>query len=159
MSGYDTALTPEQEKQYGAWTATESQRMGRDITRDVEDYDLRGLWQSQGGFGDNGHAPDTYKKPNHPTFSDQSKYHGIDDNVGGHWDNVGEKDRFTPGPTNNFHFDRNKLQEYFDTREPGVLLNHAAPASSDHDEYTAAWNGPAPIAEKSSAYKNEWVKD
>jgi len=40
-----------------------------------EDYDLRGAFKA-GLTPDRktGHWPDTYKKPNHPTFSDESRY-------------------------------------------------------------------------------------
>lgn len=38
------------------------------------DYDLRGAYQDNMQKSDNGHMGDKFKKPNHPTFSDQSKY-------------------------------------------------------------------------------------
>jgi hypothetical protein len=40
------------------------------------DYDLRGAYEA--GVtpnADNGHFPDTFKMPNHPTFSIESKYY------------------------------------------------------------------------------------
>lgn len=48
------------------------------------DYDYRGYYKQygtlmpideNGNFTDNGHLTDTYKKPNHPTFSIYSKYY------------------------------------------------------------------------------------
>lgn len=38
------------------------------------DYDLRGAYLSNMQRADNGHMGDRFKKPNHPTFSDQSQY-------------------------------------------------------------------------------------
>ena len=40
------------------------------------DYDLKGLWKSNPNVkpSANLHFPDTYKLPNHPTFSDESIY-------------------------------------------------------------------------------------
>lgn len=40
------------------------------------DYDLQGYWLNNNGFPMNdGHLPDTYKKPWHPTFSVESQYY------------------------------------------------------------------------------------
>jgi cell wall-associated NlpC family hydrolase len=51
------------------------------------DYDLRGAFTS--GLTpdpETGHWPDTYKKPNHPTFSNQSKYAKDYPDRAGNWD-------------------------------------------------------------------------
>jgi len=68
------------------------------------------------------HYPDTYKLPNHMTFSDESMYHG-GDNRGGHWgtDEQG-KDTFTPGPTNLEHHSMGELRDYFKRVEPDAKL-------------------------------------
>jgi hypothetical protein len=78
---YNTPLTPEEEQRYQEW-AKQNHRES-----DTFDYDMRGAWK-EGIQADpsTGHFPDTYKKPNHPTFSDQSQYHGADGRYGGHWD-------------------------------------------------------------------------
>src|SRR5262249_143497 len=56
-----------------------------------------------------GHLPDTFKLPNHITFSTGSKYHGVGGNEGGVWDKLpaspGTPEEhqpwmFTPGRTN-----------------------------------------------------------
>ena len=74
---FNTYLPPEQEAMFDAWLANESVRQGRDVRNDMYDYDLKGMWAESDAFGgDNGHGTDKHKKPNHPTFSDQSKYHG-----------------------------------------------------------------------------------
>lgn len=69
MSSYDTRLTPQEERMFQVWKA---QYAPRDSGAD---YDLRGAFKS--GLKpspENGHWPDTYKKPNHPTFSVESVY-------------------------------------------------------------------------------------
>src|SRR6185369_12150240 len=68
------------------------------------------------------HYPDTYKLPNHITFSDESMYHG-GDNQGGHWgtDEKG-RDTFTPGPTNLKNYSMEALQDYFKRVEPDAVL-------------------------------------
>lgn len=66
---YDTKLSPDDEQRFLAW---KQQYAPRDSG---QDYDLRGAYQ-EGLQPDpeTGHWPDTYKKPNHETFSDESKY-------------------------------------------------------------------------------------
>lgn len=52
------------------------------------DYDLRGLYNSNPNVvpSANMHFPDTYKLPNHPTFSNESIYYdGTTPGVGGYW--------------------------------------------------------------------------
>jgi hypothetical protein len=51
------------------------------------DYDLRGAYKA-GVEPDpeSGHWPDTFKKPNHPTFSDQSQYAKDAPEKAGRWE-------------------------------------------------------------------------
>jgi hypothetical protein len=69
QQSFDTPLSPAEEMAFNAWKA-------RYAPNDSgEDYDLRGAFKA--GLTPNpttGHFPDTFKKPNHPTFSNQSKY-------------------------------------------------------------------------------------
>ena len=98
------------------------------------DYDLQGAYKA--GLSpstDNGHLPDTYKKPNHMTFSDESQYNGagywnpstgeLSTAQGGHWDDIGSGQySFTPGSTNlQFHTPQ-ELMDYFKQYEPGNKL-------------------------------------
>jgi hypothetical protein len=78
---YNTDLSPEEEQRYHQWAEQNNRQ------KDTFDYDMRGAWK-QGERGDpsTGHFPDTYKKPNHPTFSDQRRYHGAGGRMGGRWD-------------------------------------------------------------------------
>lgn len=50
------------------------------------DYDLRGAYKAGLKPGKDGHWPDTFKKPNHPTFSNESKYAPNAPDRAGSWD-------------------------------------------------------------------------
>jgi len=75
---FNTELSPEEEAEFTRWLESVSLKKQRNVGLDLETYDLRGLWKDGGesldGFSMGGHAPDTYKKPNHPTFSKESIY-------------------------------------------------------------------------------------
>lgn len=55
---------------------------------DKLDYDYYSFYKNNGNGDIKNHFPDTYKRPNHETFSNESIY-SIPENKGGHWD---EKD-------------------------------------------------------------------
>jgi hypothetical protein len=120
---YNTQLAPQGEAAYQQWVNEQSQATGRNVGADAYDYDLRGWWLANPGvsLGD-GHLTDQFKKPNHPTFSDQSQYSGVDGMQGGQW---GKADNgswsFTPGATN--MFSTPELSDYFKRVEPGNQLN------------------------------------
>ncbi len=84
---YNTPLTKREQKGFDKWIAKESKRQGRDISMDKGAYDIQGFWKA----GDwkrmdaDNHGTDTWKKPNHPTFSNHSRYHGADGWYGGNW--------------------------------------------------------------------------
>jgi hypothetical protein len=115
---YNTQLTPSEEAAYQAWAAKQGH------AADTYDYDMRGAWKSGASSGDDprGHFPDTFKKPNHPTFSDQSQYHGVDGYVGGVWGGTDEKPTFTPGATNLRMMSPAELRGYFQRVEPDATL-------------------------------------
>jgi len=87
-SSYDTKLSPQEERQFQIW---KQQYAPKDSGGD---YDLRGAFKA--GLKPDprtGHWPDTFKKPNHPTFSNESQYAvGADAAKAGHW----EGDKFIP---------------------------------------------------------------
>lgn len=92
---YNTQLTPLQYAQY-------MHDMGRKST-DTQDYDMRGAWLNGARANGNGHFTDQFKKPNHPTFSDQSQY-STPQHPGGYWtDN-------TFVPSANMYADRDRMQ-------------------------------------------------
>lgn len=123
---YNTQLTPAEEQAYQAWGRQQAAQRpdGRNPAQDTYDYDMRGFWKSGGDFAPNGHAGDTYKKPNHPTFSTFSQYHGVDGNEGGVWagGQNGQPWTFTPGATNLKVHDVGDLQRYFSQVEQGNQL-------------------------------------
>jgi len=86
------------------------------------DYSWRDAFK-EGYIPQPGHGTDRYKLPNHPTFSDQSMYHGVDGNEGGKWEqNQAGIWSFTPGKTNLQNWSVSDLQKYFEQREPDVTL-------------------------------------
>lgn len=70
LSEYDTELGAADETLYQEWKQTLPKQL-----RSEEDYDLRGYYKETGGEDAEGHLTDKYKKPNHPTFSAESKYY------------------------------------------------------------------------------------
>lgn len=123
----NTKLSSKDEARYDEWVNKQSERIGRDISKDLYDYDIRGLFKGLDGKDiPKGHGPDTHKKPNHPTFSDESDWHGKDGNAGGSWGKKDGKDVFKPGKTNLEHYRPEELRGYFDKVEPDVMLDMPA---------------------------------
>lgn len=114
---YNTSLPAYEEVRFHAWA------YNRDKLRDLADYDLRGLWKQTGGeMGTGqGHGPDTFKKPNHPTFSDESVYHGVDGHLGGHWLRTGEQTWDFVASEENMKMNPD-LADYLKQYDPGVRL-------------------------------------
>ena len=113
---YNSPLTDDERVLYDIWypMAVDSALVN---PMDHGVYDIPGFWQS--GQWKNkdgrGHGTDTYKKPNHITFSNESKWsaqQGGSPFEGGTWDREGS---FIPGKNNfysneeiNFEFDRER---------------------------------------------------
>src|SRR4051812_40735246 len=81
---FDTALSPAEEQQFQTW----KRRVAPNDSG--EDYDLRGAFKA-GVTPDpkTNHWPDTFKKPNEPTFSNESQYARIPYKAAataGHWE-------------------------------------------------------------------------
>jgi len=104
---------------YRTWAA----KGGKNPDDEQEDYDLRGYYKAGGKLTPGVHLPDTFKKPNHPSFSDQSKYSGPGQE-GGHWlqDNKGRYIGFQAGPANLVHHSPMDMVNYFRQSEPGVQV-------------------------------------
>lgn len=114
-SKYNTKLSPQDEIQFQGWKAKYAPNDSG------TDYDLRGAYKA--GIkpdAQRGHFPDTFKKPNHPTFSTESQYSGKDGFVGGKW---GDGDSYTPSATNLQFKQPQELQQYFQQNEPNSKLN------------------------------------
>jgi hypothetical protein len=84
---FDTVLSPAEEIEFQKWKKKHAPNDSG------VDYDLRGAFKA--GIQpdrDTGHWPDLYKKPNHPTFSDQSIYAKDRPDLAGRW----EGDKYIP---------------------------------------------------------------
>lgn len=114
---YNTQLTPQEEKRFQAFAKSLGQRGS------TYDYDLRGAFKAGAGQAANGHFPDTFKKPNHPTFSKDSKYSGVDGFQGGAWAKQPDGSwSFTPTQSMLQFHSPEELQNYFQRVEAGNKL-------------------------------------
>jgi hypothetical protein len=87
------------------------------------DYDAQGFWKGGNAAAANGHGSDQFKKPNHPTFSNQSQYSGPNTGYyGGVWGQQGAKDTFQPTPQQTRMWPQLELGQYFNQYEPGNML-------------------------------------
>ncbi len=89
-----TKLTREQEKAYQKWRA----KLPKPLQYEG-DYDLRGLFKEnpKAKPSSNLHFPDTYKLPNHPTFSNESIYFtSLTKNQGGFWQETDSSFNYIP---------------------------------------------------------------
>ena len=83
---YSTVLTPEDSVKYNQWKNTIPKRLQYE-----GDYDLAGFWKKNPTWTPNTpgvHMTDQFKKPNHPTFSNESQYYN--DSLkykAGYWEN------------------------------------------------------------------------
>lgn len=111
---FNTQLTPDEERAFQRWAAA----TGR--LNDTIDYDLRGAWKADARAASNGHLPDTWKKPNHMTFSEESQYSTPENGIGGRW--LQSPDgawQFWASPAN---ASPAELQSYFRQYEPAATL-------------------------------------
>ena len=111
---YNTSLNPNQETEFQRWSAKNKR------TNDLWDYDMPGWWVNNGmptGTMAAGHFPDTYKKPSHPTFSDESQY-SSPAIPGGHWG----QNSYQPSIVNRMYRPQSALEMYFRQIEPGTKL-------------------------------------
>lgn len=120
---YNTALTPNEEKDYQAWVTKLSQESGRDRSTDTYDYDLRGAFKSGASRAADSHLPDTFKKPNHPTFSVDSQYSGKDGHEGGSWEKSKNGTWTFKATADQLKFrSAEELESYFKSIEPDSTL-------------------------------------
>lgn len=94
-SKYETKLAPNEEIQFQTWKAKYAPNDSG------QDYDFRGAYRAGLVPAANGHWPDTFKKPNHPTFSNESQYAKDRPELAGHWDGdtyVPPNQRSIPAP-------------------------------------------------------------
>lgn len=114
---YNTPIPPSKQAAFEKWLKTK----GR--PSDYFDYDVQGFWLSGAGKDQRGHGSDQFKKPNHPTFSVESKY-STAQHPGGKWvTDQGGKTTFIADPSNFLYHSPDELQQYFKQVEPGIQLN------------------------------------
>lgn len=151
---YNTPIPAAQQPAFDQWATTQQKTTGKDPRGDRYDYDVNGYFLS-GAPQDpsRGHGPDTFKKPNHPTFSDESQYNGLDGYVGGSWTDGGYK----PSVTNvQFHGPAG-LQTYFKTYEPNTKLLAPDPVpspSGKNGQYRISDFRPRPVPSVPPAEKS-----
>ena len=118
-SKFNTSLTPDEEGRYQEWLKTEGRK------DDVYDYDTRGFWKemSNGGLGvaSNGHLSDKYKKPNHPTYSNESIYK-LDGYTPGYWSKNSNGSFVFHAPSDMEQAKKDWLVQYFKENEQGNNL-------------------------------------
>ena len=117
---YNTPLNPVDEALYQFYAANPyANPFRRDIRGDQYDYDTRGYWQSANSPDGRCHASDQFKKPNHPTFSQESQYHGSLGNMGGQW----VEDGYIPSAQQASPANMEFLSQYFRRVEPNMKLH------------------------------------
>lgn len=120
---YNTPIPPEKQADFDKWVATQTAKTGKNPLNDRYDYDVNGYWLSGAGTDERGHGTDLFKKPNHPTFSDESKYHGVDGNYGGKWITApGGATFYQASPLNLRLHGASGLKQYFQSVEPDTQL-------------------------------------
>ncbi len=134
---YNTELTASEKKEFDKWVAEESKRQGRDILMDMGAYDIQGFWKAgdHKRMDQDNHGTDAWKKPNHPTFSNQSNYHGVDGFYGGNWKKDGG---YQPSKQTLQMYDPNYYEWMFGT-EPN------RPEYLDMSRYESGINLPTPL--------------
>lgn len=129
LRNYDTYLTPEEERQFLIWKA---QNAPNDSG---EDYDLRGAFKaSLQPDAITGHWTDRFKKPNHPTFSNQSQYANF--GFPGSW----QGEEFIPNPRYNLNPPEISLQ-----RPSFPSINFPLQTPTPPNVYSRNYPAPIPI--------------
>jgi len=122
---YNTELSEEEMDSFLLWaTNWKNPVTGEKVNMmDEGAYDVRGFWKSGDwkATDSRGHGSDKWKKPNHPTFSDESVYSkqkGGSDYDGGEWMDNGA---FLPG-FHNMHDNERLLWEFSRDEGPEHLI-------------------------------------
>ena len=118
---YDTVLSKDEEKKFDEWRRNNPKNF-----QSTEGYDLKGYFKENGAVdltAKGQHLPDKYKKPDHITFSKDSKYHS-EETPGGEWskDDKG-KWRFAPSEHNINMHGKDGLKSYFKNSEKEAVLD------------------------------------
>lgn len=144
VSNYNTGLNQQEFNEFWNWA---KQRRGTqdDVLWEMGNYDLQGYWKAakqaelkrkQGqrledweqnlSLDPKGHLIDMWKKPNHPTFSNESRYHSKQ-TPGGQWKQVGNRWQYYPSKYTLQNFGKNYIKSYLDAdgdTETDVMWNN-----------------------------------
>lgn len=114
---YNSYLPKDKEELYELWLKAFPKEQ-----QNTYDYDMIGAFIGGVQSGENNHLPDTYKKPNHPTFSVDSQYHGSNGRYGGRWIELTDGNwLFVPSQTN-WNLNGDWLEDYFKMAESKGFL-------------------------------------
>ena len=121
---YNTGLSKPEFDEYWKWAKERYGDQDR-VLYEMGAYDLQGAWKDiKAGKikfdPQTGHLPDTYKKPNHITFSNESRYHDGKTFNGGQWQENGQRWKFKPSPQTVQLYGKDYLQKYFSEKEKDV---------------------------------------
>lgn len=119
---YRTKLNSKEESKFLKWRSTLPENL-----QNENDYDLRGYYKEYGNKpipkGIEPHLTDEFKLPNHPTFSENSRYYNDETNyLGGKWDNGLYQWKYTP----NSEFKNEVIEQkgFDELRNDFILNNH-----------------------------------
>ena len=116
---FDTTIPPEKKAAFSEWVKAQTKSTGKSPLNDQYDYDVNGYFLSGQGADGRGHMTDQFKKPNHPTFSDESQWNGVEGHGGGAWG----ADSYTPSGTNlEMAGSSEALKDYLKRADPQVKL-------------------------------------
>ena len=117
VESYDTPLSTNEEADFQKWKSANAPNDSGN------DYDLRGAYKAGLQPAENGHWDDTFKKPNHPTFSTFSQYAKDRPDLAGTWDG----DQYVPPAT--AHYARGGRVE------PRNINHNPSPAQASSGNY------------------------
>ncbi len=119
---YNTPIPPARQAEFQQWIVDQMKATGRNPLGDRYDYDVNGYFLSGAGKDARGHGTDQFKKPNHPTFSNESQYHGHEGNYGGQWITTPQGTFYEASPLNIRLHGPDRLKQYFQQTEPETQL-------------------------------------
>jgi hypothetical protein len=128
-SSFNSKMNEQEGSDFKMWLMDEFKDTGKDWKKDMADYDVQGFFKA-GETLRGGHGTDKYKKPSHPTFSNESIYSGSrtpdgkGQYIGGQWGREGDRDTYTPHQSmfDNGTHNKDIMQKYFDAEEEGNRL-------------------------------------
>lgn len=117
---YNTPLSKDEFNDFYNW-AIEKYGDVKNLLYEMGTYDIQGAWKSGDVYktDSRGHGTDKWKKPNHRTFSEESKYSTID-NKGGVWKETENGSMFYPSKSTIELYGKDQIIDYFNKHEQGV---------------------------------------